>query len=71
MTEVISQRLQAAAIGVIQDSPDLTVLRIELEAEQIEWTVFNPTGKAVEFAGRHAIDPLYTRDSPNRAIRNP
>ena len=62
----------AAAIGVIQDSPDLTVLRIELEAEQIEWIVFNPTGKAVAFAGRHAIDPLfYTRDSPNRAIRNP
>ena len=49
-----------------------TPLDLAQKKEQFEWIMLNPTGKAVEFAGRHAIDPLfYTRDSPNKAIRNP
>ena len=42
------------------------------QKEQFEWIVFNPTGKAVEFAGRHAIDFLSipeTRQTERFGIR--
>ncbi|MCF7765536.1 MAG: hypothetical protein K9N62_17845 [Verrucomicrobia bacterium] len=48
----------AAAIRVIQDSLDVTILRIEFEAGHVEWIAFNPTGQTIEVAGRQTTEPL-------------
>ena len=56
----------AAGIRVIQDTPELTMLRFELEADHIEWIVFNPSSAAIDVAGHNTKAPLlYTQGIAN------
>ncbi|MDA7667582.1 hypothetical protein N8611_01110, partial [bacterium] len=48
----------ASGIQVLQDSPDVSVLRLELSPGQVEWVVFNPSAKTVKVAGSNTRDPL-------------
>lgn len=40
----------ASGIEVIQDSAKVSILRLELENDKVEWVAFNPLGKELEFA---------------------
>jgi hypothetical protein len=64
---------------VVRDDPEANVLRVEMVPSQVEWVVFNPAGREVEFAGQRtqrAYDhgvwqpfdfPCQAAPPPNRA----
>ena len=61
---LIASTAGASGIHVIQDTPDLTVLRIELEKDRNEWIVFNPSAQTIEIDKRDTIEQLlYFDDS--------
>jgi hypothetical protein len=54
----------ASGIQLLRDSPELSMLRLELDPGRIEWIVFNPEEKTVEFGNRKSRAPyLYVPSS--------
>lgn len=42
----------ASGIQVVRDGPEASVLRLEMSPGTVEWVVFNPAGREVEFDGQ-------------------
>ncbi|MBM3823871.1 MAG: hypothetical protein FJ404_13470 [Verrucomicrobia bacterium] len=42
----------ASGIQVVRDDPEVSVLRLEMTPGNVEWVLFNPGGREVEFAGQ-------------------
>ena len=54
----------ASGIQLIRDTPELSMLRLELDPGRVEWIVFNPEEKTVEFGNRKSRAPyLYVPSS--------
>ena len=49
----------ASGIHVVRDDEDVTVLRLELEPDKVEWVAFNPQGSAIDIGGG-ATDAPYS-----------
>lgn len=47
----------ASGIHILEDSPDVSVLRLELNPGQVEWIVFNPESKPVQFDNIQSTSP--------------
>ena len=49
---------------MIQDTNEVTILRLELEPGLVEWVGFNPTARTVSIDSRETRDPFfYSRGS--------
>ena len=48
----------ASGVRVVQDTPEATILRLELETDQIEWVAFNPMEKPLRIGTEKLSSPL-------------
>ncbi|MCF7765534.1 MAG: hypothetical protein K9N62_17835 [Verrucomicrobia bacterium] len=54
----------ASGIRILRDTPEASVLRLELNPGRVEWVVFNPHGESIAFENQQSMEPLlYTSSS--------
>ena len=67
-TAAYANKLQATAhasgIQILRDTPEVSVLRLELNPNQVEWVMFNPHEETIEFESHVSDEPfLYITSS--------
>lgn len=48
----------ASGIRVIRDEPDVSILRLELEPNRVEWVVFNPGTNSLKLDTIQTSEPM-------------
>ena len=56
----------ASGIQILKDSPEVSVLRLELAPGQVEWVVFNPEMKPLQIENLQSVSPFLYRSTPRQ-----
>lgn len=56
----------ASGIQILKDSPEVSVLRLELTPGQVEWVVFNPEMKSLQIENLQSASPFLYRSTPRQ-----
>ena len=56
----------ASGIQILKDSPEVSVLRLELTPGQVEWVVFNPEMKPLQIENLQSASPFLYRSTPRQ-----